>query len=209
MESKKQEYFDDPDDPPVPRIGETLFFVEGENYMTSKGFAKFDLDYMLFRLAMNEGIPYNYAQKALDESPEIPPNEYVWYFCPLEPLIVDIQIAYYLHWEHYNGHNKVSKEEISNILWKVLNARAKEIYRIIIKYDLKDSDFFWDVIGIAFDWGKFSLFEKLKEKPYLMNVPHNWNSTLVRTNEVKRLGLDRTREDAQKRRNIKKELEEA
>jgi hypothetical protein len=37
LNSIKREYFEDPDDPPVQRIGETLYFVKCDNYMTSFG----------------------------------------------------------------------------------------------------------------------------------------------------------------------------
>jgi hypothetical protein len=158
---------------------------------------------------MNEKDPFCYVQRALDETPEIPPNEYIWYFCPLEPAVVDIQIAYYMHWRDYNVHNKVSKEEIINILGNNLYHSAEEIRRIMIKYHLKDSDFFWDVIGFAFDWGRWSLFEKLEERPFRIKVPHNSSTDMTRYNEVKRLGLNRTRKDARERRRIKKELEDA
>jgi hypothetical protein len=50
LETTKREYFEDPDDPPVQRIGETLYFVKCENYMTSFGFREFNLEYMLFRI---------------------------------------------------------------------------------------------------------------------------------------------------------------
>jgi hypothetical protein len=45
----KREYFEDPDDPLVQRIGETLYFVRCENYMTSFGLVEFNLEYVLFK----------------------------------------------------------------------------------------------------------------------------------------------------------------
>jgi hypothetical protein len=38
----KREYFDDPEDPPIPKIEETLYFVACENYMRYKGLIKFN-----------------------------------------------------------------------------------------------------------------------------------------------------------------------
>jgi hypothetical protein len=72
----KQEYFDDPDDPPIPKI-ETLQFVECDKYMTYKGLIKFDLDYVIDRTTFARKYWYfNITQKIIDESPEIPMNEY-------------------------------------------------------------------------------------------------------------------------------------
>jgi hypothetical protein len=50
------------------------------------------LDYIIYRINSNKKwAPY--TQKAIEKTPEIPENEHVWYFCPLEPLTVPIQIA--------------------------------------------------------------------------------------------------------------------
>jgi hypothetical protein len=54
LDTHKQEYFDDPNDLPIPGIGETLFFVKYENYMTYKGLITFDLNYAMVRLNSNK-----------------------------------------------------------------------------------------------------------------------------------------------------------
>jgi hypothetical protein len=60
----KQEYFDDPDDPPIPKISKTFYFVECDNYMTVKGLVKFDLDYVIFRTGFNRRYaPFDYTKK--------------------------------------------------------------------------------------------------------------------------------------------------
>jgi hypothetical protein len=41
---EKREYTEDPDDPTVPNILNTLKFVECDNYMTKEGAIKFNLD---------------------------------------------------------------------------------------------------------------------------------------------------------------------
>jgi hypothetical protein len=69
--------------------------------MTSFSIREFNLEYMLYRINIQTKYFDNFAQKALDETPEIPLNEYVWYFCPLEYRVVDIQVAYYQHCEKY------------------------------------------------------------------------------------------------------------
>jgi hypothetical protein len=48
FQTTKQEYFDDPDDPPIPRI-EMFQFVECDKYMTREGLIKFDLNYVIER----------------------------------------------------------------------------------------------------------------------------------------------------------------
>jgi hypothetical protein len=108
---RKVIYHEDPDDPPIPKIEEMLMFNECENYMTIKGFVKFDLEYMLNGInEMNKRKnPYGNIQFALDEAPDIPMNEYIWYCCPLEPEIGVIQLYYYSHWMNYNEFDKVSK----------------------------------------------------------------------------------------------------
>jgi hypothetical protein len=192
LDTHKQEYLEDSDDPPIPRIGEALYFVKRENYMTQKGLINFDLDYMLYRINFNDRYaPYNWSQKALEETPEIPENEYIWYFCPLEPHTVDIQIAYYIHWKYYDENDKVSKKEMSDIIKKGLYNSAKDIYDLIIKYNLTDADFIWDVFGTAFSQvrNKFDLFKKFKEPPFNINLPPDNRDTLKRIKELEKRGL--------------------
>jgi hypothetical protein len=45
-------------------------------------------------------------------------NEYKWYFCPLDDSCCRMQIDYYIHWMYYNENDKVSVEEISDIINK-------------------------------------------------------------------------------------------
>jgi RNA binding exosome subunit len=71
FESTIHEYFDDPDDPPVPRIEKTYQFIEFDKYMTYKGLIKFDLDYVIERTKIMKMIwVMNYTQKAIEETPE-------------------------------------------------------------------------------------------------------------------------------------------
>jgi hypothetical protein len=78
LKTVKREYFEDPDDPPVQRIGETLYFVRCENYMTSFGLIEFNLNNVLFKTNfIRKYADFNFTQKALEEIPEIPPNEYM------------------------------------------------------------------------------------------------------------------------------------
>jgi hypothetical protein len=62
--------------------------------------------------------PYEKIRLALDYTPAIPDNEYIWYFCPFDENTTTMQNLYYIHWEWKKQHNKVSKEEISNIISK-------------------------------------------------------------------------------------------
>jgi hypothetical protein len=141
--------------------------------MTYKGLITFDLNYAMDGLNSNKKWPpYNYTQKALDEIPEIPENEYIWYLCPLDPETVDIQIVYYVHWKYYGENNKVSKKEISDIIKKGLYDSTKDIYDLIIKCNLTDADFIWDVLEKVFPQvrGKYKLFKKFKESPFNFNL---------------------------------------
>jgi hypothetical protein len=96
--------------------------------MTYKELINFDLVYVLHMVNFNNRYaPYNRTQKALEETPEIPEN--------------DIQIAYYIHWKYYGENDKVSKKEISDVIKKGLYDSAKDIYNLIIKYNLTDTDF--------------------------------------------------------------------
>jgi hypothetical protein len=78
LKTIKREYFEDLNDPPVQRISEILYFVKCENYMTSFGLTEFNLKYMLQNIYFQtRHSHFNFAQKALDESPGIPLNEYI------------------------------------------------------------------------------------------------------------------------------------
>jgi hypothetical protein len=85
LETVKREYLEDPDDPPVQRISETLYFVKCNDYMTSFGLVQFNLNYMLQRINFQRMYAdvYSFTQKTLEETPEIPLNEYIWYAWPL------------------------------------------------------------------------------------------------------------------------------
>jgi hypothetical protein len=64
-------YYDDPDDPPVERCP-PFSFVECPNYHTCSKTITFNLKYMLRNI--NKEIPY--IKKALEETPDLPMNEY-------------------------------------------------------------------------------------------------------------------------------------
>jgi hypothetical protein len=69
------------------------------------------------------------------------------FFCPLETSAYNMQILYYLHWLKENENDKVSIEEISKIIKKGLYTSADLIYKLVIKYDLTDAAFIWDVFS--------------------------------------------------------------
>jgi hypothetical protein len=141
LKTIKREYCEDPDDPPLQRISETLYFIKCENYMTSFGLLEFNLNYVLFKTKFMRSAGFNFTQKALEETPEIPPNEYVWFGCPLEMRAIDIQIAYYHHWQHFGENEKVSRKEINDIIRIGFDNYGKYIYDLVIKYNLTDADF--------------------------------------------------------------------
>jgi hypothetical protein len=211
LETTKREYFEDNDDTPVQRIGETLYFIKCENYMISFGLTEFNLEYMLYRINFQTKYSYfNLGQKALDESPEIPSNEYIWYGFPLELRVIDVQIAYYIHWEYYGENGKVSKKEIDNVIKLGMEYCAEEVYNLVIKYNLTDTDFIWDFLAITFELeDKFELFKRLKKPPFNIALPPNNKDYTKRQNELKKKGLTRTRKDMQHRREIRKETEDA
>jgi hypothetical protein len=76
LETTKHEYFDDPDDPSVPKIEKTYQFIECDKYMTTMGLVKFDLNYVIKQTRWIKNWPINYTQKAIEETPEIPVNKY-------------------------------------------------------------------------------------------------------------------------------------
>jgi hypothetical protein len=160
----KQEYSNDSVDLSIPKI-ETFQFVECDKYMTVKGLNKFNLDYVIERIKGAKILwVTNWTQKAIDENPEIPINEIRWYFCALEVKAYRLQINYYYHWMKYNENDKVSVEEISDIIKKGWYDSADEIYKLLIKYNLTTTAFIWDILGNVFSQvrDKYDLLKKLK-----------------------------------------------
>jgi hypothetical protein len=180
--------------------------------MTFRGLIKFDLDYVIERTTFSRKfLVMNCRQKAIEESPEIPMNEYRWYFCPLEVSTCQMQIGYYSHWMKYNENIKVSVEKISEIIKDWIYNRADKIYKLVIKYDLTKAAFIWDVLCNVYpEFGHpYELFKRLKEPPFNTVVPLDNRSTEERYQEVKRKGLTITRKEAEQRRKIREEMEEA
>jgi hypothetical protein len=205
-------YTEDPDDPPVPRIGDELHFNECEYYMTERGLVKFDLQYMLNGIQnMNKRKdPYENIRIALDDSPEIPDNEYIWYFCPFDDDTTTMQNLYYIHWEWINQHNKVSREEISNIISKEeFGASFNDIRRLIQECNLTRDDFIWDVISTRFKMDKDLMFWVMKGKPHRIIVPPSTEHNYERHSELEKLGINRTRKEMKERREIREKLLEA
>jgi hypothetical protein len=56
---------------------------------------------------------------------------------------------------------------------------------------------------------RFELIKRLKEPPFNISVPPDNRSTLEREQELKRKELYGTRKEAEQRRKIRKEMEEA
>jgi hypothetical protein len=57
-----------------------------------------------------------FTQKALEETPDLPPNEYKWWGCLLEYESIHTQIVYYQHWRRYGNKERVSRDEINKII---------------------------------------------------------------------------------------------
>jgi hypothetical protein len=53
---------------------------------------------------------------------------------------------------------------------------------LIIRYNLTDADFIWDVLGVVFPkvLSKFDMFKKFKEPPSNINLPPDNRDTLKR-----------------------------
>jgi hypothetical protein len=121
-----------------------------------------------------------------------------------------IQIAYYQHWERYGENDKVSKKEIDNIIRMGFNNCAEDIYDLVIKYNLTDADFIWDVLTIAFEIeDKAELVRRLKKPPFNIVIPHDNRYYCERFMEIEKIGLTITRKDAQQKREIRKEMGDA
>jgi hypothetical protein len=159
--------------------------------MTSFGLTEFNLKYMLQNINFQtRHSHFNFAQKALDESPEIPLNEYIWYVYLLEMRIVDVQIAYYIHWKDYEENEKVSKKEIDNVIKLGIEYCAEEVYKLVIKYNLTNTDFIWDFLAISFELeDKFELLKKLKKPLFNIALPPNNKNYMNRYKELEKKGL--------------------
>jgi hypothetical protein len=142
---EKRTYYDDPDDPPVPRCSEEFQFIECDNYMTTEGLVKWDLNYMINK--MNHWTCLQDFHYAEDRTPDLPREEYVWYVCPMDRGVDQVQEAYYYNWYHYNTMDKLSKEQMDNIL-KMDKQEAIDLLKDWKEwYDLHSADIIWAVWG--------------------------------------------------------------
>jgi hypothetical protein len=109
---------------------------------------------------------------------------------------VSVQIAYYQHWQRYGENDKISKKEIDVIIKRGLKESAKNIYNSVIKYNLTDADFIWDVLAISFELeNKYELFRKFKKPPFNINLPPDNRDWFKRCKEIKGRGLAKTRKE--------------
>jgi hypothetical protein len=91
--NEEKQYFEDPDDPPIPNEFKTFQFIECDAYNTREGFIMFNLDYVI--KAAKYLFPTNtYMQRCIDEGPIIPLQEYRWFMCPLYRELEEIQYIY-------------------------------------------------------------------------------------------------------------------
>jgi hypothetical protein len=140
-------YYDDPDDPPVERCP-PFSFVECPNYHTCSKTITFNLKYMLRNI--NKGIAY--SKKALDETSDLPMNEYKWWECPLELASISPQINYYMRWERIGkAVDRVDRREIDHIIELGIDNCIGELRKLVIKYDLRWDDWIWTALAVA--WG--------------------------------------------------------
>jgi hypothetical protein len=81
----------------------------------------------------------------------------------------------------------------------------------VIKYDLTDTAFIWDVLNNMFMHFKsrFDFIKRLKEVQFNIAVPPDHRSTTEREREIERRGSHGTRKEAEQKRKIKKEMEES
>jgi hypothetical protein len=80
----------------------------------------------------------------------------------------------------------------------------------VIKYDLTDADFIWDVLSIAWEFkDKDELCKKLKKPSFNIVLPFNNVYFGERYEEIKKKGLDISRKERQQKREIRKEMEDA
>jgi hypothetical protein len=97
-------------------------FVECDNYMTSRGLVKFNLDY-----AINTST--NWKWKDLErngylDAPFVKLENYTWFCCPLEFYAEKTQKDYYESYREEGDHELVSHEEF-HILIKSHNPRMR------------------------------------------------------------------------------------
>jgi hypothetical protein len=97
---------------------------------------------------INKGIAY--SKKALEETPDLPMNEYKWWGCPLEVRTIDTQIWYYLTWSRIgNAVDKVSRDEIYHIIELGSENCIGELRKLVSKYDLRWDDWIWSALAYA------------------------------------------------------------
>jgi hypothetical protein len=118
---KVELYRDDSNDPKMPIYPEydpfaypQYRFVECENYMTSKGLVKFNLDYVI-RVARGY-IRSDFEKDAYLNAPLISLDNYVWFVCPLEFYAGRIQEDYYKCYVERGDHELVSREEFHKLI---------------------------------------------------------------------------------------------
>jgi hypothetical protein len=86
IEEKVELYRDDPEMPTYPEFDPSTYpqyrFVECDNYMTSRGVVKYNLDYVI-ETAKNFGRS-DLEKNAYLDAPLIRLEDYVWFTCPLK-----------------------------------------------------------------------------------------------------------------------------
>jgi hypothetical protein len=154
INEEKRTYYDDPDDPPVPKCSDVIFqFNECDNYMTLNGLVKGDLNYMIEKvnkLFRYYEKPRRHIEYALDKSSDLPPEDYFWYVCPLDRNVHLVQGNYYFDWCYYNTMDKVPREEISIVLKMEEEEIFTELSRLKDDYDLTGFDIIWGVVGAKY-----------------------------------------------------------
>jgi hypothetical protein len=103
-------------------------------------------------------VETRYTQKALDETPDLPSNEYKRWGCPLECESIRAQTMNYIHWDQFGNNERVSREEIDQVIKTGFEQSREMLWDIIIKYQLKWNDWIWNAIAIGWDYeGAFEL----------------------------------------------------
>jgi hypothetical protein len=210
MEAIKYEYHEDQDDPPIPNKFKKFQFVECDNYMTDEDLVKFNSNYVINQIAHRRGRINKNLQRTIDETPAIPMNEYRWYVCPLNPSCLRIQIYYYIHWMYYKEQDKVSVEEISEIVKAGLYNSIDKIYKLIIKYNLTNAAFIWDFLADVYGMNDSGyLLETFKEPPFNFAIPIEDRSTYNERFKNWKKRVNEARKDIEVLRKIREEMEEA
>jgi hypothetical protein len=99
-------------------------FVECNNYMTSRGLVKFNLDYVI-NTATNLNRK-DLERNAYFDAPFVCLEKYTWFFCPLEFYAEKIQKDYNESYKNEGDHELVSREEFHALI-KSYEPRKKYI----------------------------------------------------------------------------------